>query len=68
MEQSTRDESLAEQQRADEMKLRKFSYARVKEEHERGFDIFTNGKLTGGLANLHKTDYIKKPNTQWDRI
>lgn len=61
MEQVTRDESLAEQQRAAEMALRKMSYARVKEEHERGFDIMTNGKLTGGLAKLDATEYIKKP-------
>ena len=68
MEQSTRDESLAEQQRVAEMALRKMSYGRVKEQHERGFDIMTNGQLTGGLAKLDATEYIKKAEPSWSRI
>jgi len=68
MEQSTRDESLAEQQRTAEMALRKMSYGRVKEQHERGFDIMTNGQLTGGLAKLDATEYIKKAEPSWSKI
>jgi hypothetical protein len=50
------------------MALKKMSYERVKEQHQRGFDIMTNGELTGGLAKLDATEYIKKAEPSWSRI
>jgi hypothetical protein len=42
MEDKTRDEGLAEDQRIDKLKLNKINYNRFKEEDQRGFDILTN--------------------------
>ena len=55
---ATRKECLAEFERQERMRLARISQKRVKEEMDRGFDILTNGGLTGGLAQFHKTDFM----------
>lgn len=55
VEQMTRKDGLAEQDRQDHHKLNKVSHARFKEELERGFDILTNDPLNGPEAS--KTMY-----------
>ena len=45
VEQLTRKETLAEQDRLDNMALNKYKYDRIKEEVERGFNPITNGEL-----------------------
>ena len=57
-EDTTRKETLAENERLDKMALKKVSHMRVKEEINRGFDILTNGGLQGGLAKLEATNYM----------
>lgn len=50
------------------MALRKVSHKRVEEEVNRGFDIINNGKVTGGLAQMDKSEYMKKPINTWTRL
>lgn len=50
------------------MALRKVSYKRVEEELNRGFDIINNDKMKGGLANIDKTEYMKKPINTWTKL
>lgn len=59
VEQIVRKESLAEQDRLDQLKLAKISGLRFKEETKRGFDILNNGKLEG-LATQMKMDHVGK--------
>lgn len=49
-EQVTRKETLAEQDRLDNMALNKYKYDRVREEVDRGFNVITNGELQGGAT------------------
>ena len=67
-EEQTRSETLAEDERLDQMKLQKVSHQRVAEELNRGFDILTNGGLQGGLAQVNATSYMKPAQKAWDRI
>lgn len=50
------------------MALRKVSHKRVEEELNRGFDIINNDKVSGGLAQIEKTEYMKKPINTWTRL
>ena len=67
-EEQTRSETLAEDERLDNMSLQKVSHQRVAEELNRGFDILTNGGLQGGLAQINATNYMKQAPKAWDRI
>ena len=69
VEQIVRKESLAEQDRLDQLKLAKISGLRFKEETKRGFDILNNGKLEG-LATQMKMDHVGKSGQQkaWNGI
>ena len=67
-EKQTRKETLAEQDRLDQMRLRRTSFKRVEEEANRGFDIITNGDPTTALKSFGKTEYMKLPNQTWTKI
>ena len=69
VEQIVRKESLAEQDRLDQLKLAKISGLRYKEETQRGFDILNNGKLEG-LATQIKMDHVGKSGKQnaWNGV
>jgi len=47
VEDITRKDGLAEQDRQDELKLNKVSGLRYREETQRGYNILNNGKLQG---------------------
>jgi len=66
VEETVRTESLEENQRLENMALKKISYMRVAEELNRGHDILTNGELKGGLAKLEATSFMQKPPKPWD--
>ena len=68
VEETVRTESLEENERLDNMALKKISYMRVAEELNRGHDILTNGELKGGLAKLEATNFMQKPPKPWDQI
>lgn len=68
VEETVRTESLEENQRLENMALKKISYMRVAEELNRGHDILTNGELKGGLAKLEATSFMQKPPKPWDQI
>jgi hypothetical protein len=67
-EQVTRKETLAEQDRLENMQLNKIKYERVQEEVERGFNIITNGELPGGLTKLDSTKYMKPKVAVWEKL
>ncbi len=67
-EESTRTEMMAENERLDKMALSKVSHQRVAEEINRGFDILTNDKLQGGLAQIEASAYMKQAPRAWDSI
>jgi hypothetical protein len=58
-EQVTRKETLAEQDRLENMKLAKIKYERVQEEVERGFNIINNGDLPQELNKKNFTKFMK---------
>jgi hypothetical protein len=58
VEQMTRKNGLAEQDRQENFKMGKVSHLRNKEEIERGFDILTNDPLVGPDAT--KTMYVAR--------
>lgn len=64
----TRKETLAEQDRLQNMQLNKIKYERVQEEVERGFNIITNGELPLGLRKLDSCKYMKPQVAVWDRL
>ena len=41
---------------------------RDREQLQRGFDILTNDKLTGGLAKREATNYMREPSKVWDKL
>lgn len=67
-EVATREETLAEQTRLDNMSLSKVSRGRVAEELNRGFDILTNGELQGGLAKIDATGFMAQKPRVWEAI
>ena len=69
-EQSTRKDSLAEQDRVNHMSVNKISGVRFREELQRGHDILSNEPLEGE-AMLYKKDMYdsqKKPTQAWQQM
>jgi len=69
-ENQTREEGLAEQDRLDEMALRRISHKHTEEQVTRGFNILTNGLLDKGLQIIkdQKQEYLKPPTQTWSKI
>ena len=67
-EQVTRKETLAEQDRLENMKLAKIKYERVQEEVERGFNIINNGDLPQELNKKNFKKFMKPQVGVWDRL
>lgn len=67
VEVQVREEGLAEQDRNDEMALRRISHKHTEEQVGRGFNILTNGHLDNGLSIIRdqKTEYLKNPASTW---
>lgn len=65
----TKEESLAEQDRVEAMKMNKISGSKYAEEIRRGFDIVTNQKMEGN-ATTFKMDQLNKTGkvTVWNRV
>ena len=63
----TRQEGLAEQDRCDQMALRRISHKHTEEQVARNFDILTNGDMQTSLQILKKDqqDYLKRPTDTW---
>lgn len=50
------------------MVLNRVKFDRIKDEVTRGFDILTNGDLSGGIAKLDSTKYMKPPVPVWQQL
>lgn len=70
VEIQTREEGLAEQDRTDNMALRRISHKHTEEQVGRNFNILTNGDLPNGLRIIkdQKQDFLKKPAETWTHI
>ena len=70
VEETTRKETLADFDRAQDMALKRISHKHTEEEVSRGFNILTNGELPTGLTIIkdEKQQYLKKPNQPWQSI
>ena len=69
VEAQNRKESLAEQDRLNQLRLNKISGLRYKEETGRGFDILTNDKLDGPSTTI-KMDQVQNsgPVKVWNKV
>jgi len=69
VEVQVREEGLAEQDRNDEMALRRISHKHTEEQVGRGFNILTNGQLDNGLTIIRdqNTEYLKNPASTWQQ-
>lgn len=67
-EEVTRKEGIAASERNEDMSLKKFSFKRMQEEKERGFDIITHGAVKLGPAIVDKALYMKPEQQAWSKI
>ena len=70
VEAHTRAEGLAEQDRLDQMSLRKISHKHTEEIVARNYNILTNGELPTSIKLISKDqqEYLKRPPKMWDHI